>query len=102
MDRTPTTRTPCGPRSTASDLVRDSTAPKAAPMADVPGAMPRDGGVERQTRTPDPGRAICRAAERAVTNSGLPARVATLRAQVGVPARGRRPREPNHRAAFRG
>src|ERR671910_1411196 len=44
--RTHTTRTPLGPRSTARDLVSDSSAPKAAPMAEVfavPPDVPRDG-----------------------------------------------------------
>src|SRR5918994_5192022 len=59
--RTQTTRTPWGPRSTARDLVSDSSAPKAAPMAEV-FTVPRDGVPLRKTTTPDPRPAMCRAA----------------------------------------
>ncbi len=66
--RRQTTLTPAGPSSMAMVRVRFSTAPKAAPMPDVPGPCGRAGLPVRKTITPEPCLSICRAALRAVMN----------------------------------
>src|SRR5512132_2637583 len=112
-DRTPPVHRPRGqsPRDPLEPARRALAGPRgsgAGPKAPAPatrgihgvrvdgaGASP-GGGCARGGTLGHPVRPACGRGGRLAT------RVAALRAQVGVPTRGRRPREPNHRDAFRG